>query len=121
VPTVFKYHGGPEGQARPVLSDITQALVSCEIAVFAPNVRGSSGFGKKFLNLDNGALRENAVRDIKAGTDHLVTTVIADPARLGIIGGSYGGYMVMAGVTEFPDMFAAAADLYGIEAALVRN
>jgi dipeptidyl aminopeptidase/acylaminoacyl peptidase len=54
------------------------------------------------------------VRDIKATTDHLVATGIADPKRLGIMGGSYGGYMVMAGVTEYPDMFAAGANLFGV-------
>jgi dipeptidyl aminopeptidase/acylaminoacyl peptidase len=84
------------------------------MAVFAPNVRGSSGFGKKFVNLDNGALRVQGVRDIKASVDHLVKEGIADPKRLGIMGGSYGGYMVMAGVTEWPDLFAAGANLFGV-------
>ena len=111
---MFSYHGGPEGQARPTMSDLTQALVARGITVFAPNVRGSSGFGKRFVNLDNGPLRVNGVRDIQATTDHLVSIGVADPKRLGIMGGSYGGYMVMAGVTEFPDMFAAGANLYGV-------
>jgi dipeptidyl aminopeptidase/acylaminoacyl peptidase len=84
------------------------------MAVFAPNVRGSAGFGKRFVNLDNGALRVNGVRDIKATVDHLVKERIADPRRLAIMGGSYGGYMVMAGVTEYPDLFAAGADLFGV-------
>src|SRR5688572_24636392 len=96
------------------MSDVTQALVARGISVFAPNVRGSSGFGKRFVNLDNGALRVNGVRDIEATTRALVERGIADPARLGIMGGSYGGYMVMAGVTEFPDMFAAGANLFGV-------
>ena len=113
-PLVFNYHGGPEGQSRPSMSDITQALVACGISVFAPNVRGSSGFGKRFMSLDNGAKRVDGVRDIKATTDHLVAAGIADPKRLGIMGGSYGGYMVMAGVTEYPDMFAAGANLFGV-------
>ncbi|GIL40215.1 alpha/beta hydrolase family protein [Roseiterribacter gracilis] len=113
-PVVFSFHGGPEGQSRPGLSDVTQALVARGISVFAPNVRGSTGFGKKFMNLDNGALRVNSVRDIKASVDHLVATGVAQPGRLGIVGGSYGGYMVMAGVTEYPDMFAAGANLFGI-------
>jgi dipeptidyl aminopeptidase/acylaminoacyl peptidase len=113
-PVVFSYHGGPEGQARPTMSDVTQALVARGISVFAPNVRGSSGFGKRFVNLDNGPLRVNGVRDIKASTDHLVAAGVADPKRVGILGGSYGGYMVMAGVTEFPDMFAAGANLFGV-------
>ncbi|HEX6178263.1 MAG TPA: S9 family peptidase, partial [Thermoanaerobaculia bacterium] len=111
---VFSYHGGPEGQERPSLNTTYQALLASGIAVFAPNVRGSSGFGKRFVNLDNGALRVNGVRDIEATTNHLVKSGIADPKRLGIMGGSYGGYMVMAGVTEYPDMFAAGANLFGI-------
>ena len=103
---VFSFHGGPEGQDRPAFRSDYQALLSQGIAVFAPNVRGSYGFGKKFVNLDNGALRANGVRDIKACVDHVVASGFADPRRLGITGGSYGGYMTMAGLTEFPDMFA---------------
>jgi dipeptidyl aminopeptidase/acylaminoacyl peptidase len=114
MPVVFSYHGGPEGQARPTMSPDAQALVANGIAVFAPNVRGSSGFGKAFMAMDDGAKRVDGVRDIKDTTDALVAMGIADPKRLGIMGGSYGGYMVMAGVTEFPDMFAAGADLFGV-------
>lgn len=111
---VFIYHGGPEGQTRPSLSPDVQALLAKGISVFQPNVRGSTGYGKRFMNLDNGALRVDGVKDIKASTDALVARGIADPKRLGIMGGSYGGYMVMAGITEYPDMFAAAANLYGV-------
>jgi dipeptidyl aminopeptidase/acylaminoacyl peptidase len=111
---VLSFHGGPEGQERPSFKPLYQALLARGIAVFAPNVRGSSGFGKRFVNLDNGALRVGAVRDIRAAADHLVRLGIAQPGRLGIMGGSYGGYMTMAGLTEFPELFAAGADLYGI-------
>ncbi len=114
VPMVLSFHGGPEGQEVPAFRSDYQALLSQGIGVFAPNVRGSAGFGKKFVNLDNGALRVNAVQDIKASADYLVQNKIADPKRLGIVGGSYGGYMVMAGITEFPDLFAASADLFGV-------
>jgi dipeptidyl aminopeptidase/acylaminoacyl peptidase len=113
-PMVFLYHGGPEGQSRPTLNETTQALVASGISVFAPNVRGSYGYGKAFLALDNGPLRVNGVRDIEDTTNHMVKAGLADPKRLGIMGGSYGGYMVMAGVTEFPQMFAAGANLFGI-------
>jgi dipeptidyl aminopeptidase/acylaminoacyl peptidase len=113
-PVVLSFHGGPEGQERPSFSSTYQALAARGIAVLAPNVRGSSGFGKRFVNLDNGALRENGVRDIKATVDYVVNAKIADPKRIGIMGGSYGGYMVMAGLTEYPDLFAAGADLYGV-------
>ena len=113
-PIVLSFHGGPEGQERPGFNSMYQALLSRGIAVFAPNVRGSSGFGKKFVNLDNGALRENGVKDIKASVDYVVSAGVADPKRVGIVGGSYGGYMVMAGLTEYPDMFAAGANLFGV-------
>ena len=113
-PIVLSFHGGPEGQERPGFNSLYQALVARGIAVFAPNVRGSSGFGKKFVNLDNGALRENGVKDIKASVDYVVSAGVADPKRIGIVGGSYGGYMVMAGLTEYPDMFAAGANLFGV-------
>lgn len=113
-PIVLSFHGGPEGQERPGFSSTYQALLAQGIAVFAPNVRGSSGFGKKFVNLDNGVLRENGVRDIKATIDYVVKSRVADPKRVGIMGGSYGGYMVAAGLTEYPDLFAAGADLYGV-------
>jgi len=66
------------------------------------------------VNLDNGALRVGAVADIKAAADFLVAGRYADPRRLGIMGGSYGGYMTMAGLSEYPDLFAAGADLFGV-------
>ncbi len=113
-PTVLSFHGGPEGQERPIFSSLYQALLSRGIAVFAPNVRGSSGFGKRFVNLDNGALRFDGVKDIQACVDAVVRRGVADPRRIGIIGGSYGGYMVMAGLTEYPQLFAAGANLFGI-------
>jgi dipeptidyl aminopeptidase/acylaminoacyl peptidase len=112
-PIVLSFHGGPEGQERPFFNSQYQALLSRGIAVFAPNVRGSSGFGKRFVNLDNGALRVEGVKDIKDCVDAAVRAG-ADPKRVGIMGGSYGGYMVAAGLTEYPELFAAGADLYGV-------
>ncbi|HKO95897.1 MAG TPA: S9 family peptidase [Pyrinomonadaceae bacterium] len=113
-PIVLSFHGGPEGQERPGFNSTYQALLARGIAVLAPNVRGSSGFGKKFVNLDNGALRENGVKDIKATIDYVVKSGIADAKRIGIMGGSYGGYMVAAGLTQYPDEIAAGANLFGI-------
>lgn len=113
-PIVLSFHGGPEGQERPAFNSTYQTLLARGIAVLAPNVRGSSGFGKRFVNLDNGALRVNAVKDIKATVDHVVRSGIADPKRIGIMGGSYGGYMVMAGLAEYPESFAAGANLFGV-------
>ena len=113
-PVVLSFHGGPEGQEVPSFRADYQALLSQGIAVFAPNVRGSSGFGKRFVNLDNGALRVNAVKDIASCVDAVVKAGVADPKRVGIMGGSYGGYMTMAGLVEYPDTFAAGADLFGV-------
>lgn len=113
-PIVLSFHGGPEGQEQPYFSSNYQALLAQGIAVFAPNIRGSSGFGKLFVNLDNGALRFNAIRDIKACIDYVVNAGVADPRRIGIMGGSYGGYMTMAGLTEYPELFAAGANLFGV-------
>ena len=103
-PTVLSFHGGPEGQEQPRYRYEYQALAAQGIAVFAPNVRGSSGFGKRFVNLDNGALRVNAIQDI-ASTPRLSDRQRPGlaPGRIGIMGGSYGGYMTMAGLTEFPE------------------
>lgn len=113
-PCVLSFHGGPEGQELPDFRSDYQALLGQGIAVLAPNVRGSGGFGKRFVNLDNQELRFNGIKDIKASADYLITNKIADSQRLGIMGGSYGGYMTMAGLTEYPDLFRAGADLYGV-------
>ena len=113
-PYVLSFHGGPEGQERPALRPVYQALLQQGIGVFAPNIRGSSGFGKRFVNLDNRELREHANRDIATSAEYLVREGIAQRGRLGVTGGSYGGYAVMVAVTEFPDLFAAAVNLFGI-------
>jgi dipeptidyl aminopeptidase/acylaminoacyl peptidase len=108
------FHGGPESQERPFFQSIYQALLSQGIAVFAPNVRGSAGFGKTFVNLDNGPLRFNAIRDIKSCIDHIIEIGIANPKHIGIMGGSYGGYMTMSGLAEYPDLFVAGANICGV-------
>ncbi len=113
-PVVVNFHGGPEGQARPFFNSTFQALLLRGISVFDANVRGSSGFGKRFVNLDNGSRRTDAVRDIKSTVEHLVRSGVADAKRIGVMGGSYGGYMVMAGLSEYPDAFAAGVDLFGV-------
>ena len=113
-PCVLSFHGGPEGQERPVFNRTYQALLANGIAVFAPNVRGSTGFGKSFMHLDDREKRFDGVRDIEACVRHVVDIGVAHPRRLGITGGSYGGYMTMAGITEFPEAFAAAVCVCGI-------
>jgi dipeptidyl aminopeptidase/acylaminoacyl peptidase len=111
---VINIHGGPQIQERPFFSATYQALLSHGISVFAPNVRGSTGFGKKFLGLDDGPLRVEAVKDVKDCAEFLVHRGVADPKRIGVMGAAYGGYVVLAALTEFPDLFAAGVDLYGI-------
>jgi len=113
-PLVLVAHGGPEEQERPSFLGTYQALLARGIAIFAPNFRGSSGFGKAFQNLDNRELRVNVVKDVKAGLDALVARGIADPARLGMFGFSYGGYLTLAAIAEYPHLFSAAAELSGI-------
>lgn len=113
-PVVLSFHGGPEGQERPAFRADYQALLASGIAVFAPNIRGSSGFGKAFLQLDNHENRFDANRDIGAAAEFLIKAEIGAAGHLGIMGGSYGGYATMVGVTDFPDTFAAGANLYGI-------
>ena len=111
---MLSFHGGPESEERPRFNSTYQTLLARGIAVFAPNVRGSAGFGKKFVNLDNRELRFNGIRDIKSCAAYVVQQGLADSNRIGIMGGSYGGYMVMAGLTEYPELFAAGADLFGM-------
>lgn len=113
-PLVLSFHGGPEAQERPNFNATYQSLLARGISVFAPNLRGSAGFGKAFVNLDNGPLRFNAIRDVKTCADYVIAGGVADPQGIGIMGASYGGYLVLAGLTEFPDLFAAGADISGI-------
>jgi dipeptidyl aminopeptidase/acylaminoacyl peptidase len=113
-PVVLSFHGGPEGQERPVFRADYQALIAQGIAVFAPNIRGSAGFGKAFLAMDDREKRFAANADILDSANYIVASGVGAKGRLGIVGGSYGGYVVMVGVTEYPDTFKAGADLYGI-------
>ena len=113
-PLVFSYHGGPESQERPSFRADYQALLARGISVLAPNVRGSSGFGRSFLGLDDQKKRINVLRDVKACRDWAVEQKIGDPARIGIMGGSYGGWVTMAALTAYPDDYVAGADLFGI-------
>ncbi|MEV4636786.1 S9 family peptidase [Actinoplanes sp. NPDC049548] len=113
-PAVLWFHGGPEAQERPGHGPLFQSLVDRGIAVFAPNVRGSSGFGRSFVNADNGPLRWAAVADVAACVEHLVATGVADPARVGCMGRSYGGYLTLAALTTYPELFAVGIDVCGM-------
>lgn len=115
VPVVIQIHGGPEGQYRPAFSSrLHYWLNELGIAVIAPNVRGSSGYGKEFLSLDNGYLREDSVKDIGALLDWIKTQPQLNNERVGVYGGSYGGYMVLASLIHYGDRLKAGVDSVGI-------
>lgn len=109
-PLVIDIHGGPEGQEKPYYNgpgNYYQDVLG--IAQFFPNVRGSTGFGKRFVSLDNGPFkREDSVRDIGAFLDHFAKDGAIDPTKVGVTGGSYGGYMCYASAIRFGDRLKAA-------------
>ncbi|HEX8422787.1 MAG TPA: S9 family peptidase [Pyrinomonadaceae bacterium] len=114
LPVIVSVHGGPEGQERPGFNPTYQYFLSRGYAVLAPNVRGSTGYGKTYTHLDDVKLREDSVRDLVAAVDWLKTSGGADPRRIAVMGGSYGGYMTLAAITLYPDLWAAAIEMYGI-------
>ncbi|MEL6342956.1 MAG: alpha/beta fold hydrolase [Myxococcota bacterium] len=114
-PVVINIHGGPEAQARIGFSARNQYLASeAGVAVLIPNVRGSNGYGKTYLQLDNGMKREDSVRDIGALLDWIETQPELDASRVAVSGGSYGGYMVLAALTHYPRRIRAGIDVVGI-------
>lgn len=108
-PLIMNVHGGPEGQSRPGFLGRTNYLLNeLGIAVFYPNVRGSTGYGKTFVSLDNGPFkREDSVKDMGAFLDHLAKDGTLDASRFGLTGGSYGGYMCYAAATHYGDKLRA--------------
>ena len=114
-PVIVNIHGGPEGQARPGFSPSTQFYVrELGAAVVYPNVRGSDGYGKTYLRLDNGRKREDSVRDIGALLDWIAEQPNLDASRVAVMGGSYGGYMVLASLVHFGDRLRAGVERVGI-------
>lgn len=114
-PVVIAIHGGPEGQARPAFSSTYQLwLDKLGVAVIQPNVRGSNGYGRTYLTLDNGFKREDSVKDIGALLDWIETQPDLDADRVAVFGGSYGGYMVLASAVHYSDRLRAAVDIVGI-------
>ncbi len=109
-PLIVNIHGGPEGQSTPGFLGRSNYLLNEQgIAIFYPNVRGSTGYGKKFVSLDNGPfLRENSVKDIGAFLTRLKADKAIDGARMAVTGGSYGGYMCYASAIHYPDAFKGA-------------
>jgi dipeptidyl aminopeptidase/acylaminoacyl peptidase len=115
VPVVINIHGGPEAQARPWFAPLTQYLVAeAGVAVLTPNVRGSDGYGKSYLALDDGRRREDSVRDIGALLDWIGAREELDADRVAVFGGSYGGYMVLASLVHFGERIRAGVDVVGI-------
>lgn len=108
---VISLHGGPMMQEAPAMNATYQALVASGVSVFAPNVRGSIGFGKRFMSLDDGALRVNAIADVKAAAGWLARNGFT---RIGVMGESYGGWLALETATRHPSLFAAVADSYGM-------
>jgi dienelactone hydrolase len=106
-------HGGPWARDQWGFSNLSQFLANRGYAVLQPNFRGSTGYGKKFINAGNRQWGEKMQDDITWGVKHLVAKGIADPKRVGIMGGSYGGYATLAGVAFTPDLYAAAVSIVG--------
>jgi dipeptidyl aminopeptidase/acylaminoacyl peptidase len=114
-PVLIQIHGGPEGQAHPRFSPaIAHYTGDLGIAVMVPNVRGSSGYGKTYLLLDNGFKREDSVRDIGSLLDWIAARPELDADRVAVTGGSYGGYMVLACMAHYNDRLRAGVELVGI-------
>jgi dipeptidyl aminopeptidase/acylaminoacyl peptidase len=114
-PVIVNIHGGPEGQFQPGYLGVNNYLLNeLGTAIVFPNVRGSTGYGKTFLNLDNGRKREDTVKDIGALLDWIPTRSDLDAKRVMVTGGSYGGYMTLASMTHFNDRFRCAVDIVGI-------
>jgi dipeptidyl aminopeptidase/acylaminoacyl peptidase len=115
LPVVINIHGGPESQALPTFTPSFQFMANeLGVAVLVPNVRGSSGYGKTYLTLDNAEKREDSVKDIGALLDWIAAQPELDASRVGVAGGSYGGYMVLASLMHYGDRIRAGVDTVGI-------
>jgi dipeptidyl aminopeptidase/acylaminoacyl peptidase len=110
-PVVVNVHGGPESQSRPLFAPVTQYLLQRGYAVFAPNVRGSTGYGKAYTHLDDVYLRMDSVKDLAHAAYWLRDR---GHEMIAVMGGSYGGFMVLAALTEYPELWTAGVDIVGI-------
>lgn len=113
-PAVVSVHGGPESQERPTFNPHHQMLAAAGIVVFAPNIRGSSGFGREFVHADDRFGRLNAIGDVAVCAEWLEAGGFADPTRIAVAGRSYGGYVTLMALTVFPQRFAAGIDTCGM-------
>ncbi len=114
LPAIVSIHGGPEAQELPRFSALYQYFVNNGYVVYAPNIRGSTGYGKTYASLDNTTRRKDAIKDVSMIPEFLKSTGYIDPAKIAVYGGSYGGYMTLSAVTFYPDLWAAGVDLVGI-------
>jgi len=113
-PVVMMLHGGPTSQARPGFDGVKQYLLARGYAILDLNFRGSTGYGQRFTQLDNQRLRPHAVRDMQAAAEWLRARQDVDGTRVAAMGGSYGGYMVLAAVAQLPEHFRAGVDFVGV-------
>ncbi len=113
-PTLIYLHGGPEAQERPTYNPLLQALVARGVAVFAPNVRGSGGFGRSYEEADHLERRADGIDDVASCVRELVAAGDADPERVGVAGRSYGGYLTLAALVRFPELFRVGMDVCGM-------
>ncbi|NNM83969.1 S9 family peptidase [Candidatus Parcubacteria bacterium] len=114
VPVVINIHGGPVEQYQPVYQPVMQYLVYSGYAVIAPNVRGSSGYGKSYTALDDVEKRLDSVKDIIALRGYIASISDMDTTKIALYGGSYGGFMVLACMAFYPRLWAAGVDIVGI-------
>ena len=110
-PVVVNVHGGPESQSRPTFAPVTQYLLNRGFSVFLPNARGSTGYGKAYTHLDDVRLRMDSVKDLAHAAHWLREK---GHERIAVMGGSYGGFMVLAALTEYPELWTAGVDIVGI-------
>jgi len=113
-PALFYIHGGPESQIRTMYNGVIQYFVHRGFVVVAPNVRGSLGYGREYVHLDDVELRPDSVRDLAEAARWAGATGLAHPGRLAVMGASYGGFMVLASLTSYPKLWAAGVDIVGI-------
>jgi dipeptidyl aminopeptidase/acylaminoacyl peptidase len=114
-PVIIEIHGGPEGQSRPVFQSRQNYYTNeLGVAIIYPNVRGSTGYGKTFVTLDNGPKREDSVKDIGALLDWIAQQPDLDASRVMVSGGSYGGYMSLACAVHYNDRIRCSVDIVGI-------
>lgn len=114
VPALIWVHGGPGGQSRPGYSNTIQYLVNHGYAILAVNNRGSSGYGKAFYKMDNQNHGDKDLKDCVWGKKWLAQQEYIDTAKIGIYGGSYGGFMSLAGIIQYPNEFAVGVDVFGV-------